>query len=244
MAIWPEGVDRRILESVDSTMSAAAELRDDLGGPTWVLAFEQTAGKGRRAREWVQPLGNFSATLIWRPKGDLAARAQRSFVAALALFDAVAGLIGRDQGLSLKWPNDVLLNGGKLAGILLESAGDFLSVGIGVNLVSAPEPELLEADAFHAVSLMGETGLRVAPVAFLDELAGAYAAREAIFTSLGFEPIRRAWLERAAHLGGEIRARVGSRELCGVFEMVDEQGRLVLKCEDGRHAIAAADVFF
>lgn len=244
MADWPDGTGRRVYPVLDSTMAEAQRLKDTENGPVWLLALEQNAARGRRGREWTQPPGNFSATYLFRPEGSLEARALRSFVAALALRDTLASLIGRHDGLALKWPNDVLLHGGKVAGILLDSMGEHLALGIGVNLVAAPPPEAVEPGAIRPVSLLSETGTRIAPEEFLNHLAAAFAAREAEFTTYGFAPIRNAWLDNAARLGTGITARTGNSTISGIFETVDEQGCLVLKASDGRHRIAAADVFF
>ncbi|HEX9857902.1 MAG TPA: biotin--[acetyl-CoA-carboxylase] ligase, partial [Paracoccaceae bacterium] len=120
---WPEGVGRHILGTVDSTNAFAARLAPGLTGPAWVLAGEQTAGRGRRGRAWSSPRGNFHASLVMQPTEPPEVVALRSFAAALALRDTCVALTGLPQAFALKWPNDVLLNGGKLAGILLESAG-------------------------------------------------------------------------------------------------------------------------
>lgn len=246
MSDWPSGVDRRVYNEIDSTMSEAARLAPDIAGPTWVFAHQQTAARGRRGRAWVHPKGNFSATLIYRPEGPIEARAQRSFVAALALADALDSIIGPGMAaaLSLKWPNDVLLNGGKIAGILLESRDDFLSVGIGVNLVAHPEANALEPGATGAVDLAGETGHRVDPQSFLSLLAAAYAKREAEFTTFGFSRTRAAWLARAARLGEVITARTQSTEITGRFEDIDNSGQIVLSSERKLHVIPAAEIFF
>ena len=142
--VWPEGVDRIHLAETDSTSAEAARRASDR--PTWILADRQTAARGRRGRAWSMPQGNFAASLAWRPGGTPADHALRSFVAALALHDALTAFGVRD--LSLKWPNDVLLAGAKLAGILLEGSGDGrLILGIGVNLVIAPDAAALEPRA-------------------------------------------------------------------------------------------------
>jgi len=249
MTDWPEGYGRRVLDEVDSTLNEAARIAPTLAGPEWLLALRQTAARGRRGRAWSNPEGNFSATLALRLEGAPHQAALRSFVAALALFDACVAVTGRPDGFSLKWPNDVLLNGGKLAGILLESAGAAgsvmpLFIGIGVNLAEAPPAELVEARALRPVSLAGETGVRVAPEEFLTELAAAFARYEAQFRSLGFAPIRDAWLARAARLGQPVTARTGTSETHGTFETVDAEGQLVLMTPAGRVRIPAADVFF
>lgn len=246
---WPTGYGRRVLESVDSTNAEAARVASSLKGPEWIMARQQTAAKGRRGRAWANPEGNFAATLVLNPKEPPERVALRSFVAALALFDTVAIVTGRTDGLALKWPNDVLLNGGKLAGILLESLGvgagvTHLAIGIGVNLRQAPPIAKLETRAMRPVSLLSETGIDVTQEDFLDALAGCYAQQEQSFISLGFAPIRRAWLDRAARLGEVITARTANSEMTGRFETVDERGQLVLSTAKSRHAIPAADIFF
>lgn len=247
--VWPEGVARHVLDTVDSTNAHAASLAPGLAGPAWVVAGEQTAGRGRRGRAWASPRGNFYGSLVMRPQGPPAQAALRSFTAALALHDACVGLTGLPQAFALKWPNDVLLNGGKLAGILLESAGQggqvsHLVIGIGVNLIGAPPAELVEPGAVTPVSLLGETGLRIPPERFLLHLAAAFARWEAVFAAEGFAPLRAAWLGRAARLGERIRARTGSTERQGLFETIDASGALVLNIDGRREVIPAAEVFF
>ena len=246
---WPEGVGRVVVDAVDSTMDEARRRLQETPAPFWLLARRQTAARGRRGRAWMHPEGNFSATLVLAPPEPAAVVALRSYVAALALHDAVSDLLGPGAALSLKWPNDLLLNGGKLAGILLEANGqgrrtDRLLIGIGVNLRVCPPANALEATAIRAVSLAEETGLAVTPETLLDHLAPAYARWERRFAEEGFAPVRKAWLSRAARLGAEITARTGAQETRGVFETVDLEGQLVLKTREGRVAIAAADVHF
>lgn len=246
---WPEGYGRRVLEEVDSTNAEAARLAAELSGPTWILGLRQTAGRGRRGRPWADPGGNFAATLLLRPSGAPERAALRSFVAALALADALAEVIGSDAGLALKWPNDVLLNGGKLSGILLESAGQggglsHLAIGIGVNLRHAPPADAVESGAWRPVSLLDATRCEIGPEAFLDVLARSYARRETLYCTYGFGPIRKAWLARAARLGEQIVARTARGETRGRFETVDEAGNLVLCDRGARVILPAADVFF
>jgi len=221
----------------------------DLSGPEWILALRQSAGHGRRGRAWSGGTGNFAATLVLPTDDPPERRALRSFVAALAVLDACVAVSGQARGLALKWPNDVLLNGGKLAGILLESAGQGarmtpLAIGIGINLAHAPAVADLEAGALRPVSLLSESGVAVTPEAFLDALAPAYAQREAVFRREGFAPIRADWLAAAAKLGEAITARTGAGVLSGRFETVDAAGNLVLETDGTRRAIAAADIFF
>ncbi|MFD0858408.1 biotin--[acetyl-CoA-carboxylase] ligase [Roseovarius aquimarinus] len=242
---WPEGYARRVLDEVDSTNAEGLRLAKSLAGPTWIFAHRQVAGRGRRGRAWTDPAGNFAASLVLKPAEPPGQAALRSFVAALALHDALSTLVPGAE-LSLKWPNDVLLSGGKLAGILLEGSGsgrvmDHLVIGIGVNLAEAPPGA---EGAVPPVSLRQGTGAEVAPETLLAHLAHAYAARETVFGARGFGPLREAWLARAARLGEEVIARTMRGETRGLFETVDAEGKLVLKTEGGRVAIAAADVFF
>ena len=213
------------------------------------MAYAQTAGRGRRARPWVSPRGNFYGSLILHPVEPADQVALRSFVAALALRRAFVAVSGLSTGFQLKWPNDVLLNGGKVAGILLESVGKpggiaHLAVGIGVNLISAPDAQLVEPGATPPVSLLSETGLRVSPEAFLGALAVAFAQAEAVFTTAGFAPIRTEWLAHAARLGEVITARTGTTTRTGTFQTIDAAGNLILIAAQGPVAIPAAEVFF
>ena len=236
-----------MLDETDSTNAEAARRQAGLPGPTWILARRQRAAHGRRGRPWAMAPGNFAATLACRAPTPAAA-ALRSFVAALALYDALIAAGARPAALALKWPNDVLLNGGKVAGILLESAaagpGVWLSVGIGVNLADAPAAAEVEPGALRPVSFRGETGLCPDPEAFLDLLAPAYDRRDRQLTTFGFAPVRTAWLVRAARLGEPVTARTGRDTLQGIFETVDDAGALVLRTASGRVALPAADVFF
>ncbi len=243
---WPRGHDRIILPEVDSTNAEAARRAATLHAPTWIMAIRQTSGRGRRGRVWHDPGGNFAATLVMHPPEPAGDVALRSFVAALALHDALTALTGRPEALSLKWPNDVLLNGAKLAGILLESVGEgrgvrYLAIGIGVNLRNAPPAE---PGALRPASLSQDLGLTIAPQELLTHLAAAYAGREAQLQAGGFAPIRASWLVRAAYLGAPLTARAGGTETRGIFETIDATGALVLNTPDGPRRIAAADVFF
>jgi birA, biotin-[acetyl-CoA-carboxylase] ligase region len=232
-----------VLEETDSTMMEAQRRLPTLGSPTWILAHRQTAGRGRRGRAWVDPAGNFAATLIQRLDDPPAKLALRSFVAALALHEALADLTHLPEAFALKWPNDVLLNGGKLSGILLESPGQgVLSLGIGVNLRASPvaDPEA----AFPPVNLRAETGITLTPEQVLNRLAPAFATWDQRLTAYGFGPIRSAFLARVTRLGQPLIAKTMTEEIRGTFETIDDSGALVLATAQGRRAIPAADIFF
>ncbi len=244
MAVWPQGYTRHVFDVLDSTLSEAARMAPDLRGPAWILAHEQTAARGRRGRAWATPRGNFAATLIMERRGSAADAALRSFVTSLALREAFVETCGHGAAFALKWPNDVLLNGGKVAGILLETVGAHLVIGVGVNLAHAPGTEAVEPGAVTPVSLAGALGVQVSAEDLLDALAASYARLEDQYLTYGFAPIRSAWLSHAARKGEVVTARTMNAQTVGVFEDVDVQGNLVLGTPGGRVAIAAADVYF
>ena len=240
--VWPEGYQRIVLDEVDSTNAEAARLAPELAYPTWILARRQNAPRGRRGRGWEMPEGSFAATLVMRPSGTAGWAALRSFMAACALFETLALYVDRSR-LSLKWPNDVLLDGGKVAGILLESASnrhgiEWLAIGIGINLARAPTS--VRDAAFPPVALHSGPD----PEDVLTRLAGHYATQESILEQLGFEPIRKKWLRHAARLGEQITARRPGGEVTGRFVTVDGAGHLVLDTGEGQTRIAAADIYF
>lgn len=228
-------------------MIAARDALPNLAGPTWVMARRQTSGRGRRARAWIMPEGNLAATLIYQPDASPADAAKRSFMAANALYHALRK-VAPDADLALKWPNDVLLDGGKVAGILLESASsgqkvDWLAIGIGVNLAGHPAV-VNDSGSGAPVNLRDQTGLTIAPETFLTHLATAFAAQEALFAAGGFARIRQDWLQHAARLGEQIVARTQTAEHVGIFEGIDADGNLCLATGAGMTTIPAADIFF
>lgn len=246
---WPPGVARIVLDRVDSTNAEAHRRAAGGDGPAWILAAEQTGGRGRRGRAWASPRGNFHATHLCFPRLPPARAALLTFAASLALAEALDALTGAGAAIALKWPNDVLLQGAKVAGILLEAEGQgagltHLAVGIGVNLVAAPDPALIEPGAVPATTVAAATGRTLAPAMLLSALAPAFAAWEARLTAEGFAPLRAAWLARAAHLGQPIRARTAQATREGRFETIDATGALVLATPAGTVAIPAAEVFF
>ncbi len=231
------------LDAVDST-NAEARRRAIAGarGPLWISAARQTAGRGRRGRSWDTGAGNLAATLLLRPEAPPAAAAQLSFAAALAAAD-MAQRFAPQALVTVKWPNDVLGEGRKLAGILLESGDDngfWLAIGIGVNLAHFPADTEFPATALAALGVtapLPETALTV--------LAARFADWHDAWRENGFEALRDAWLARADRLGGRIRARLPREEQSGVFEGIDASGALLLGQGPGRvRAIAAAEVFW
>lgn len=238
-----------MLPQVDSTNLEAARIVGGLSRPTWILGLQQTAGKGRRGRPWADPIGNFAATLVLFPNGTPDQWALRSFVASLALYRSFTELTQAAPAFALKWPNDILLNGGKVSGILLETLArkngpPALAIGIGVNLLHAPSAHEVEQGAVAPVSVLSETGVRIQPEAFLKTLSRHFAELEDSFITYGFHAVRDAWLAHAARLGETITARTARGETTGLFDTIDENGHLVLQTAEGRMTISAGDVFF
>ena len=241
----PDGYRLVLRETVGSTNDEATGLaRSGAEQGTLVWALEQTSGRGRRTREWVSPRGNLYTSLVLRPACPLDRAAQLGFVAALAVGDALAALVPGLREPALKWPNDVLVGGRKIAGLLLESEiGEngsltFLIVGVGINLVSAP------TDAeFPATSILGEGHRPPEPAAMLEAFALHFNSWARCWREEGFAPVRAAWRKRARGLGEPIRVRLEGATLHGRFADIDQRGVLLLDTRDGRRHISAGDVF-
>jgi BirA family biotin operon repressor/biotin-[acetyl-CoA-carboxylase] ligase len=233
---------RRDIETVDST-NAEALRRAGAGerGPLWIVAKQQTAGRGRRNRSWVSPPGNLHATLLLTDPAEGAVAPQLAFVAALALHDAaVTCAPSLAAGLALKWPNDLICGARKIAGILIESEGRPAKVAIGIGVNCRHHPAVTE---FPATDFSAE-GVDVSADALMVSLAATMQARLAQWDrGADFPGIRAAWLARARGLGQPIRVRLAERETTGIFENLDEAGRLLLRVGNGLEAIAAGDVF-
>ncbi len=244
----PGGYRREAHDSLPSTNARAlAAARAGEAGGLWVTAREQTAGRGRRGRPWTTGSGNLAASLLLVDPAPAEVVATVSFVAAVGLHQALVDVAGPPaaERLALKWPNDVLLDRSKVAGILVEGerlpGGHFAAVvGIGVNCASHPElpggPPATDLSSAglpaDAETLFGRLALRVA------EELGRWDRGS------GFAGIRAAWLIRAAGVGEPIRANLTNGTVVGRFETLDEAGRLVLVADDGgRTTVGAGDVF-
>jgi BirA family transcriptional regulator, biotin operon repressor / biotin---[acetyl-CoA-carboxylase] ligase len=237
------GVKHIALQVVGSTNAEALQrARGGERGPLWVTAASQSAGRGRRGNSWTSPPGNLYASLLLTEPSPKAMAPQLSFVAALALHDAMSDCAPRLGPLfKLKWPNDLLLGADKLAGILIEAESDGVFaavVGFGVNCVSHPRKT-----AYPATDLR-RAGVLVPPEALFAALSAAMLRRlEQWQSGGGFASIRADWLARAGGLNQEIRVRLPERELRGRFEGLDDAGRLLLRRGDASEAITAGEVF-
>lgn len=246
--VLPAGYRCLSLGTVDSTNAEAARLAaTGETGPLWIVAASQTGGRGRYGRHWASPSGNLYATLLIALSPSPERSANLSFVAALALFDAASACLPvvKRASLALKWPNDLLIDGAKTSGLLLDRVGGcgdrtVLAVGFGVNIAHAP------ADIPYAATSLGAHGASVTPMELLEHLASAFARWLSVWNGgAGFADIRAAWLERAANLGRPIRLSTATETFCGVFEGLGEDGALLMSGKDGSiRRILAGDVFF
>lgn len=234
---------RRLGETESTNEDAKRAAQEGAGEGLVITATIQTSGKGRQGRVWSSPAGNVYASLLLRPACDAQAASLYSFVTALAIYDAVCAFLPDGKEVRLKWPNDVLVDGKKICGILLESAMaeggvvPWLVIGTGINVAVHPESAL-----YRTTSLKAE-GAQADVEEVLQTYLESFAKWHETYKTQGFSPLRDRWLDRAKK-GGMI-ARLPSGEIEGTFADLDETGRLVLKLADGSlRTISAADVFF
>jgi BirA family biotin operon repressor/biotin-[acetyl-CoA-carboxylase] ligase len=238
------GVRHERYETLGSTNAEAlARARAGERGPLWISAAIQTEGRGRRGKSWVSPPGNLYASLLLSEPSPPALAPQLSFVTGLAVHDAVVACARiLASATKLKWPNDLLLNGCKLSGMLIEAESQprfSVAIGIGVNCVSHP------IDTGYGATDLKANGISIDAPDLLAKLAAAMNARIAQWAAgAGFASIRNDWLARAASLGETIMVRLPERQLTGTFEGIDADGRLLIATPGkATETIAAGDVF-
>ena len=225
---------------IDSSNDEARRLAlNGAGHGTLVTAVEQTKGRGRRGRLWHSPPGNLHCSLLLDPGPDPALAPQLAFVSALALQSALAELAAGVE-FRVKWPNDILCRGAKIAGMLLEQAGPLIILGVGVNIAAHPDGALYPATSLRQVGSGAQA---------CDLLAGfcdAFAPRYDAWRAGGFAALRGDWLAVASGLGEAVTARLADgRVLQGRFAGLATDGALILASRDGPlQSILAADIFF
>ncbi|MBY6240655.1 biotin--[acetyl-CoA-carboxylase] ligase [Methylosinus sp. Sm6] len=240
------GVRLEVFDAIDSTNDEARR-RAEAGdrGPLWVVAARQTKGRGRLGRSWSSLAGNLHASLLLSGFGPPAIAPQLGFVAGLATIAALIETTGAPHRLALKWPNDVLLDGAKLAGVLLEGAQQAQPgapfgcvIGVGVNCASSPEGLPYPASDLSRLASAPSAGVLFACLSDqMEETLRLWAG------GAGFAALRERWLAHAAGLGEEIEARLPRETLRGRFETIDADGRLIISAEGGRRVIEAGDIF-
>jgi BirA family transcriptional regulator, biotin operon repressor / biotin---[acetyl-CoA-carboxylase] ligase len=237
------------LASTNAEALACAQQCHDAITPLWITAREQTAGRGRRGNTWISPVGNLYATLLMFDPAAPKDAPQLSFVAGLAVHDAIRDRApALSEQITLKWPNDILCGGKKIAGILIEGSslapgllapGLAVAIGIGVNCKHHPP------HASYPATDLAAAGSEVSADDLFLALSGAMMERLAQWRrGAGFSATRSDWLDRAIGIGGDMRVRLPDRELIGRCEALDEAGRLLLRLADGSlETITAGDVF-
>lgn len=238
------GFGLRVHESLASTNAEALDRSHRGADRVWIVARTQTQGRGRRGRAWVSPPGNLYATLLLADPAPPQRAPELSFVAALAVHDAILDCAPAMGGaLTLKWPNDLLASGCKLAGILIEGherdGALAVALGIGVNCDSHP------AQAAFTATDLAACGAPVAADQLFAALSRTTMARLAQWhRGAGFASVRADWLARARGLCGHLLVRLPERELRGRCEGLDQSGRLLLRlAHGGLETLAAGEVF-
>lgn len=231
------------IRHVEETGSTNADLLALAGSGaaegSWLVAGRQTAGRGRQGRAWQSPPGNlYASTLVRLRPGDPQA-ATLALVAAVALDASVRAFLPQADGLAIKWPNDLLIDGAKLTGILLERQGDAVVIGIGVNLAHHP------VDLDRPATSLAAQGVEVAPGIFVEVVASEFARWLARWRGEGLAPVRDRWIARAHPRGTPLSARAADGSVTeGLFDGLDGDGALLLRLADGtRHVMHAGDVF-
>lgn len=227
-------------ESTQGLVRRAAQAGEDEGYA--VQALQQTRGRGRHGNEWDSPIGNLYLSALLRPGCTPTEAGQLAFVVALALSSAIGAYLDPDKNRkTLKWPNDILIDGAKLSGILLESnldAGgqvDWLIIGTGVNIFAPPEGRA------------GLDMLKIKPIfvnKFRDEYLAALGATYALWQEKGFAPIREEWLQQAHGLGQPLTVRLPETSFAGLFDGIDDKGSLLLNVDGAVRTFTAGEVHF
>jgi len=254
------GYGLRAFDTIGSTNAEAlAAAQAGQGGPLWFTALQQTAGRGRRGRPWSTPHGNLAASLLLVPEVEPALAATLGFVAGVALNQALAAVLpkgrfrvgidgadGEGTRIALKWPNDVLADGAKLAGILLEAqkladGRPAIVIGFGVNVVAAPE-----GLPYPATSLAALGAGDVDAQTVFEALSNAWVEAFALWNSgRGIADVLARWRGSAAGIGAPVAVSRHGDVVRGIFETIDDSGRLVVRTDDdARIAITAGDVHF
>jgi BirA family biotin operon repressor/biotin-[acetyl-CoA-carboxylase] ligase len=239
--IVPDDCHLISLDSVGSTNEKAKSLaQSGAEAGTVVWSREQTEGKGRHGRTWSSPRGNLYLSIIQRPDCRPADAPQMGFVTGVALADAIAQL--SDVPVALKWPNDLMINGKKASGILLESAADakgrldWLVIGVGVNVESFPSD-------LPDVTSLREAGATITVEGLLSVFLERLFWHADEWRHTGFGPTRRRWLSFALPKGTEMRVRLPNGEVFGRFSSIDKHGSLLLDTDRGKQRIDVGDVF-
>lgn len=230
-------------DEIDSTSEEARRLAKNGGQHgAFVWAKSQTHGRGRYGRQWISEPGNLFVSILLTPNCEIEKATQLSFVAALAAQETISQIVPPGPSVTSKWPNDILVDGRKIAGILLESFQEdgkfWVVIGVGVNVDSSPE-----GTTFPATCLKEEGVEIVSAKIVLSRFIHQFVAQYNIWQQKGFAPIRRAWMKTAWNLGEPILAALPNEEIQGIFKEISTDGALIVMQNGKRRTVHAADVF-
>jgi BirA family biotin operon repressor/biotin-[acetyl-CoA-carboxylase] ligase len=212
-----------------------------------ILTDSQSSGKGRMGRVWDSKVGNLYFSLVLKPQTSIAKSSQISFIAAVAMGLAIAEFSKiQSEKISHKWPNDILISGKKVAGILLESDFEpsnksdvnFVILGIGVNVKTSPEDTIYPTTNLLSEKFNIENN-QILLEKFLDNFSVIYQK----WQDYGFLPIQNLWLSKAHNLGGEITVNLPEKSLKGIFKDLDKDGNLILESNGNNQIISSAEIF-
>ncbi len=232
-------------DRVDSTSTVARAMAEaGTAHGTVVWAREQSAGRGRLSRQWSSPPGNLYLSVVLRPAVAAARVAEMGFACALAVAETAEAFLPHGPAARLKWPNDVLLDGAKIAGILLEGQFSaqslaYVVAGIGINVASSPD-----SPTYQTISLRALGSGEIEPGEVLKVLLTRLSVWLETWTEVGFAPVRAVWMDRAARLGKTITVRIGNEPVEGLFDGIDDTGALLLRTAGGIRRITAGEVAF
>ena len=237
-------------DQLDSTNSESSrQLEAGAKLPLWIFTKEQTLGRGRQGRQWVSETGNLFCSGLYPLSNDAGHDAQKSFVAALAIYDTLAEYVAPEL-LSIKWPNDVLLHGKKVSGILLERFSNGLCIGIGINLMTRPK-SVTDQQTACVIDYIPEEFLNdpepilEMPEPVLAILAAKYSDWSKRHDQEGFAPIRETWLARAARIGERVTVSLANERFSGYAEDLGVDGALIVRLKSGYiRRVHAGDIFF
>ncbi|MEQ9116340.1 MAG: biotin--[acetyl-CoA-carboxylase] ligase [Rickettsiales bacterium] len=248
MANW-KNLKRILLNKVDSTnLEAKRFLQSRPKEELVIVANEQSSGYGRSGKDWVSPKGNLYFSIILFPECSLEKSAQLSFVAALALYEVLERvLVSNRNEIKLKWPNDVLINGKKVAGIILESVSsgqskktNSLIIGVGLNVNSK-----IVSDEFEATTLLESHAKELRIDYYLNQFISNLESLYKSWKDKGFEPIRKSWLDKAYNINKKVSILGQKKKISGIFTDLDNNGNLLLKMSNGEiKEISGGSIYF
>lgn len=243
MSAIPPWFSLHFHERLGSTSDEAKAMAEN-GAPdgTVVVAREQTAGRGRLNRVWFSPPGNLYMSVILRPAVAPPRAAEFGFVGAVAVAEAVESCLPGAATTRLKWPNDVLVDGAKVGGVLLESRLDgqdvrWMVLGVGLNVLQGPENTPYPATSLNRAGALGQTAETMLPL-----LLRRLSAWRELWRRRGFAPVRAEWLRRGHAWGEVMEVRTGASPVRGRFAGLDDDGALLLETPGGGQRITAGEV--